>query len=152
MTGTFRLLWLSITTKAGDVDDDKRRETRQLSPTSPPPSLPPIKVNSTVQLSGDWLWFFVAFPHKLTEKNITLNLNQNSVIWCNVITARDCYVSRYADSAVTSLTSSHILHLNYKLITLQPSSVPPSRTTDDTQYSDIRTGRTDSVTTNIRVW
>ena len=64
-------------------DDDKSRESRQLSSyqTSLAPSLRPINVDLVVKLSVFYDYSIIPlFPHKLTESNIDLNHYQNSVI------------------------------------------------------------------------
>ena len=95
-------------------DDDKSRESRQLSSTAP--SLRPINVKLVVKLSGSYDYSIIPwFPHKLTESNSDLNHFQNSVIipdWTVMST-------RYAVAGITlSAQNSHIFHLNYKLISL----------------------------------
>ena len=69
------------------------------------PSLQPIKVTLTVKLSAG---AGGVFPHKLSERNIDLNLNLNSVISSNAILTNYCYVHR---SAHLTPSWSGILHL-----------------------------------------
>ena len=102
-------------TRAESQDDNCLR-------TAPSLQLQPIKVELVVKLSGFYDYSIIpSFPHKLTESNSDLNHYQNSVIITDWTVMSTRYAGwRYHTHSTQLAHSSHIFHLNYKLISLSP--------------------------------